>query len=423
MKPQRGIYTIIVCLMALSACSPKSTNIPLPTPSAGAETPSPVHTPQPTTAKSPWATPFPTLQFTPTRRITPSPSSTHHPTPYPYPTLIAALPTEDDGDYLSSLPNMKLDELMQSRGLSCPSEYSLLDTESIFIPVDIEWLVFTCKWNQFNPQHSDPNSAGKFGLGFTQITNKQNTKTWNINFSRFQWSQQMGRGLIPYLWSKDGKGVFLVPATMGDIDGSGTDIDNYNTGLYYLDLRQGDLKTNLPGLLLTDPSSDPEIGSFSNHYIFFISPNEKYIAYLLPDIHNILHILNLTTGGDRDVDLRKDFSYVFDFFWNTDSSAIYFSAKPNQVTSTESPQSPTVDYTNSIVSISVPDLKITTVLDADPNGWTTYPYGWNGDDSDFWYNSEYIWLRNIYEGTFLYGQPAVLNIHTGQIYLIPVTDE
>ncbi len=355
-----------------------------------------------------------------TEQPTEIPSRTIEPTitqtPIPYPTLIGPLPTEIDYQAGCGTGCFWGNEIMDDWGLSCPDGYkkSYLTSEQ-YLPAGIEWLAYTCLVEDYFDRLQSGLPGGELDWCYTSITNREKTRTWNIDYDRLDWAKKTGLCLYPYRWTDDGRGVYLTPHVYQEVDGPlPADLYKFDIALYYLDLSNGRLSELLP-VVERDPANDSwdastYSGSVFLSYTFWLSPDGKKFAFTLENRDNELEIRTVNNKTLDVVTLRPDQAGVYGLFWNRESDEVIFSTLP--------PYSEDDTGQTTICKYSLTSGKLTTILESNPNNFITAGYHWTGEDADFWYDKSNIWIEPLSWESDLARQHIIMNIHTGEISII-----
>ena len=142
---------------------------------------------------------------------------------------------------------------------------------------------------------------------YTKVMNKTLNIIWKIpavydnsnKFPSWYW--------IPFLWSPDGKYLYMKPVCLCFIDSPWL-IYASGYGLSRLNLNSGQLDVWLI------PSDNP-------WYIFAFSDDVKLFAFTPPDFYRTIKVRNLVTGEERNINFKGKYN-ILEYRWTPDNSRL-----------------------------------------------------------------------------------------------------
>lgn len=285
-------------------------------------------------------------------------------------------------------------QILETRGVYCRDGYNLESWNEILFMSNETWTVFTC-----SPKNVNSSSTVDYSSRYTQVVNTDLSQSWTISHNNFTWSNRPDSLLSTYKWSQDGKYLYLIPHISG-IDGFSTSAYFQDaSSLYRLDLANGNFET-----LLNDVIS------------FSLSPNDQLLICSQSDEPAVIHVLDLSSGVNQQINLDKEASVIGAFVWDADSTKVVFASGYSNNNG---------DYfdnlsATSIFLLTMKDLRLQTLLHRDSRLLVpTLEFPRVGH----WIDTNTISLTSLEEGNEFLNDMS-LNIQTGKImnFVTPTTE-
>ena len=195
----------------------------------------------------------------------------------------------------------------------CKDRFILEMYEDIQMMSNDIWTIFTCSPVPADSADKWTPGAVDFGKRYTQITKKDRSQTWVIEHNTFDYSiiDRPDALLIPLLWTKDGKYLYLFPLYYPGADGfpQSAFLFTHINSLYRINLETGNFELVL---------QRNQFGAFG------ISPDEQHLVYSERDHPDVIHLRNLENGNDVDIKLNEDIIAAGAFIWDPGSTKVVF---------------------------------------------------------------------------------------------------
>ena len=176
-----------------------------------------------------------------------------------------------------------------------------------------------CKENYSRPKFS-PNDLWMEELCYSEsdhdlvltLSNRQTQVLWKLLYHDYIPDQDFADGgMLVIHWSKDGRYAYFTSHLGGSVGECFYDGWDTGSGLFRLDLQNGQTKATLP------------LGNNLVWYGFSISSTDRRLVYGIRAID--LKILDLSTGQSINVGHEKDFSQGGGYLWSSDGLGFVYS--------------------------------------------------------------------------------------------------
>lgn len=284
-------------------------------------------------------------------RITETPSSTKSTTHSPSPTLTATRTVNPTFAYMETWLSVDLPATLAARFVSCDDGFELGMYAEILRFSSDSWTIYTCS------PHTDPENIAwtpgtlDFGTRYTRVVKTDGSVSWTIRHDRFDYSviDRPDALLKPYLWTNDGRFVYVYPMYYPGPGGFKKSVVFYSfiPDLYRLNLETGAFELVLSGSEFNDIA---------------ISPDGRLMIYSEYDDPDMIHVVDMENGAGRTVSLDLDVMAAGSFLISDDQTQVLFMAGFEK---TSDNWQDDVRAT-SIFLLNVEDMHLKTLLAEDP---------------------------------------------------------
>lgn len=333
--------------------------------------------------------------------------------PYPTITLTPSLTLNPEGATRKALfesmmttqeywRNTELPSTLEAKGVQCKEGFQIELYMDILRTSNNDWTLFTCSTSPSNGALQWAPGVVDFGTRYTQIIKTDHSITWTIQHQEFDYSHidRPDALLSPYRWSQDGKKLYLYPQYY---PGSSGGIPASARLRYSLrDLYRINLETGIFEILLQ-----------RNQYsAVSLSPDDQFLVYSEKDSPNIIHVINMDNGKDRQIEINEEIFAAGAFAWTPDSTKVVFAIGYEKKTGYRLDD---ISDTTLVV-LTIKNMHAQIILYKD--SLLVYP--------KFCRNNEECWLdsNTLYLDSFLRDSLAIMNtvwsinIHTGQVSMV-----
>jgi hypothetical protein len=337
-----------------------------------------------------------------TASISPMPTKVTTPTFSPkQATNIALEPTfiayEKTQEYLR---NTAYPATLEARNVHCKDGFVIERSIDILSNSNDQWTLFTCSPTPPKTNNNGTPEIVDYGTRYTEIIKTDLSVTWIIPHYSFDYSIINGPDSMmhPILWTRDGRYLYMYPGYVfagGDGAPRSGFLYSYINSIYRINLVTGVFSS----VLLRDQFGD-----------FEFSPDEQSLVYSEQQNPAMIHVRNLETGYDRQVNLGEGIYAAGAFLWNSDGTKIVIFAGYEKKDH---------DWWDDLSATSIyilnpRDMNVRNILAKNPRIFTPFPCP--NDFESIWLNENSICLDSLSE---LYRDSLInlysLNIDTGRL--------
>jgi hypothetical protein len=337
--------------------------------------------------------------LTATPIITNTTTLTPVPSPTPLPPYEATIHTEVEKAMATHEYYMftEVPATLEARNAKCRDGFFMEQDVEVLRNSSDEWTLFTCSPVPKDKNHYWTPGSVDYGTRYTQLIKNDLSKTWIIPHSSFDYSiiDRPDAMMLPFEWTADGKFLYLYPAYYPA--GSGYPISyffySHINDLYRINLETGEFRLYLK----RDQFSD-----------IAFSPDDRFLVYSEYKNSDVIHIKNLETNNDRQVELNENIVVAGRFVWNEESIKVVIFAGYGD----DSNDDPSRDLSEtSIFVLDVENMGVQKVLSKDPRIFEPS----NCSDNIFWLDENTMCLYSLLNKPE-YGRSIFsFNIQTGDI--------
>jgi hypothetical protein len=239
---------------------------------------------------------------TATINSTPTPQATFNPT--------QALQATEGYFRFTAIP-----ATIEARGAKCKDGFILERGLEVLDYSTDKWTLFTCSPVTANRKDMWTHGAIDFGTRYTQVIKTDFSKTWTIKHSSFDYSiiDRPDALMTPFRWTADGKYLYLYPRYY---PGSSGGPEFFFLHTFINDLFRINLETGEFELFL----KKDEFGALA------FSPNDQFLIYSEQNKPNKVHIKNMETNENSQIEIQEDIVAIGAFVWYPDSTKVVFFA-------------------------------------------------------------------------------------------------
>lgn len=249
------------------------------------------------------------LLTTPTLTNSPNDTATMTFTPFPYATLPPEQATEVYFGF-TAVP-----ATIEARGAKCKEGFTLEQGLYILDYSTDKWTLFTCSPVPTNKKDMWTPGVVDYSTRYTQLIKTDFSKTWTIQHSSFDYSiiDRPDALMTPFRWTADGKYLYFYPRYYPG--GSGGPefffLRSFINDLFRINLETGEFELFL---------KKDEFGALA------FSPNDQFLVYSEQEKPNVVHIKNMETNEDSQIEIQEDLVAIGAFIWYPDSTKVIFFA-------------------------------------------------------------------------------------------------
>lgn len=374
MKSKSTIGIIIIVIFILASCN-----------SQPAVSQNPVLTLSPAPTNSP--IPTPTITFTPS----PTLSSAQETETAVHAEVVKAMQTQE------YFMNVAAPATLQARNVKCKDGFVVERYLDIIRYSNDTWTLFTCSPVPINKKDKWTPGVVDYGTRYTQLVKTDLSKTWTIQHNTFDYSiiDRPDALMTPFRWTADGKHLYFYPSYYPGGSGfpQSAFLYTYINSLYRINLETGEFKLFL---------KRDQFGALA------FSPNDKFLAYSDYDKPNLIHIKNVESNEESQIEIQENVVATGAFIWHPDSTkVIFFAGYGKQGDIGQDDLAGT-----SIFVLTLENMQVRKVLAKDPRIFM--PYGCS-DNYDVWLDNNTICLYSINHELDSWNKFFSFNIKTGVV--------
>ena len=339
---------------------------------------------------------IPTLTSTPT--LTPSQTPTATPTftskQIYYGTSDAFFATSKAGKYATQTST---NATLEARNVKCKDGFVIEQYSDILIYSNDKWTLFTC--SPISSNKSDEWTPGivDYGTRYTQIIKNDLSKTWTIQHDTFDYSiiDRPDALMSPVRWTADGKYLYLHPLYYPGASGFPRSYFLYadTNNLYRINLETGEF--NL--FLKSDQYND-----------FAFSPDDKFLIYSDYEKPDMIHLRNLETNDDLQIDLNENIVAAGAFIWDAKSTeVVFFTGYSKQSDDWQDDLSGTA-----IFVLTLQNVHVQKVLTRDSR---LFAPNYECSDNTYWLDKNTICIQSMSDESDIWNKIFTFNIQTGAV--------
>jgi WD40 repeat protein len=236
-----------------------------------------------------------------------------------------------------------------------------------------------------------------YGTRYTQLVKTDLSKTWTIQHSVFDYSiiDRPDALMTPFKWTADGEYLYFYPRYYPGGSGFPQSAFLYThiNSLYRIKLETGEFELFLKR---------------DQFRALAFSPNDQFLAYSEYDKPNAIHIKNMETGEDSQIEIQENVVATGAFIWHPDSTkVVFFAGYGKQSDDWQDDLSGT-----SIFVLTPKNMHIQKVLAKDSRIFE--PFGCS-DNHDVWLDNNTICLYSINHELDSWNKFFSFNIMTGAV--------
>ncbi|NJN80527.1 MAG: hypothetical protein HC797_08675 [Anaerolineales bacterium] len=289
----------------------------------------------------------------------------------------------------------------EARNVKCKNGFTLE------LPVDIlrasndKWTIFTC-----SPPATGITFLGltlvevDYGERYTQIIKTDLSKTWTIQHNDFEYSRinRPDALMMPYQWTKDGNYLYLYPVYYPGGSGHPQSAFLYSgiSDLYRINLETGKFELFLQREQFTDIA---------------FSPDDQFFIYSERNNPNLIHVKNMITNQEQQLNLGENIFATGAFIWNSESTkVVFFVGYENKSENWQNDLSST-----SIFILSPQNMHIQNILEKDVRKFAPDVC----PNNEYWVDENTICVYSVDRELGYWENKFTLNITTGTLESMP----
>jgi len=286
---------------------------------------------------------------------------------------------------------------LDSRAVKCDDGYQLEVPEVIDRNSNDTWSIFTCSPKPTDYKTMWTPGVVDYGKRYTEILKIDSSQKWIVSHRDFSWSNRPGAYLWTYSWTQDGNYLYMIPMTIMSGDGYSPYVYFLDSKvLYRLNLNSGDFETILPY-------------ADGRAYGYSLSPNGQYLVYAIPEEKKIIHIRDMGTGTETQLEINGDYVLTGAFVWKDDNKKVVFASALNGWD--------TNSAGISIFSLSIPEMGLHTLVYNDTRMLVPAPR-WDGKNY-YWSDENTVFLTSLNDSAEYFLDEFTLNVRSGNVIAIP----
>lgn len=375
-------FSLLIAAFALAACDMAAP--------AAQVTPTREATPKQVMVPTTSSTPSPTITLTPTITATFSPEQITE-------TAIHAqvIKVNQTQQYYM---NIEIPATLEARNVKCKEGFILEMYLDVIRLSNDQWTLFTCSPKIDDRGKKWTPGVVDYGKRYTKIVKTDMSTTWTIQHDRFDYSviDRPDAFLSPYLWTADGKYLYLFPRNLFGPDGGPQSgyFRSYINDLYRINLVTGEFGPFL--------KSD-QFGNFA------FSRDDQLLVYSDKVEPDVIHIRNVESETDLQVKLYEDIVASGGFTWNSDSTKVVIFVGYGKE---EMGDDPREDLSGIGIYVLTPqNMHAQKVLAKDPRLFIPDRCA----DNDFWVDENTMCLYSINSDLDSGNKIFTFNIRTGAV--------
>lgn len=286
---------------------------------------------------------------------------------------------------------------LEARNVQCKDGFVIEQYLDIIRYSNDIWTLFTCSPVPANKKDMWTPGVVDYGTRYTQLVKSDLSKTWTIQHSTFDYSiiDRPDALMTPFRWTADGKFLYFYPRYYPGGSGFPQSAFLYThiNSLYRINLETGEFELFL---------KRDQFGALA------FSPNDQFLAYSEYDKPNIIHIKNMETNEDSQIEIQEDFVATGAFIWHPDSAkVVFFAGYGKQSDDWQNDLSGT-----SIFVLTPKNMHVQKVLAKDSRIFEPYRCS---DNHDVWLDNNTICLYSINHELDSWNKFFSFNIKTGVV--------